>query len=84
MSASRKSSDRDAPGRVIRRLRLLDELIEARESSDRRRADRALVEATRWLRRYPGDVRVLDARSRLRGAYPVDADDARRGSGEER
>jgi hypothetical protein len=61
--------------RVIRRLGLLDDLIEARRSTDRRRADGVLVEANRWLRRHPFDVRVAEARDRLRAVYPVDPND---------
>jgi hypothetical protein len=61
--------------RVIRRLRLLDNLIEARRSADQSRADEVLVEANRWLRRHPFDVRVAKARDRLRVAHPVDPDD---------
>jgi hypothetical protein len=32
-----------------------------------------LVEANRWLRRHPFDVRVAGARDRLRALHPVDA-----------
>jgi hypothetical protein len=41
------------PGRVVKRLRLLTSMFEAKDSGDRRRADKALAEANRWLRRYP-------------------------------
>ena len=61
--------------RVIRRFHLLDDLIEARRSADRSRADGVLVEANRWLRKHPFDVRVAEARDRLRLAHPVDQDD---------
>ena len=61
--------------RVIRRLHLLDALIEARNSADRSRADGVLVEANRWLRRHPFDVRVAEARDRLRDVHPVDPND---------
>jgi len=61
--------------RVIRRFHLLDDLIEARRSADRSRADGVLVEANRWLRKHPFDVRVAEARDRLRLAYHVDQDD---------
>jgi hypothetical protein len=60
---------------VIRRLGLLDDLIEARRSADRGRADAVLVEANRWLRRHPFNVRVWEACERLRAAHPVDPDD---------
>jgi hypothetical protein len=61
--------------RAIMRLGLLDNLIEARRSADRSRADEVLVEANRWLRRHPFDVRVAGARDRLRALHPVDAND---------
>jgi hypothetical protein len=64
-----------ATNRAIRRLGLLDDLIEARRSADRSRADGVLVEANRWLMRHPFDVRVAEARDRLRAAHPVDPDD---------
>jgi hypothetical protein len=63
--------------RVMRRLCLLDDLIEARCLADRSRADEVLVEANRWLRRHPFDVRVAEGRDRLRAVYPVDPDDTR-------
>jgi hypothetical protein len=66
-----------ATSRVIRRRRLLDKLIEARRSADRTRADWVLVEANRWLRRHPFDMRVAEARDRLRAVYPVDPNDTR-------
>ena len=62
--------------RAIMRLGLLDNLIEAsRRSADRSRADEVLVEAYRWLRRHPFDVRVAGAHDRLRALHPVDAND---------
>jgi hypothetical protein len=57
------------------RLGLLDNLIEARRSADRSRADEVLVEANCWLRRHPFDVRVAGTRDRLRTLHPVDAND---------
>jgi hypothetical protein len=71
--------DPDTPGRAVERLRLLDALIRARKSGDRREADRSLVEANRWLKRYPFDVRVMEARDRLRETYPVDYQDIEEG-----
>jgi hypothetical protein len=62
--------------RVVRRFHLLDGLIEASHSADRSRADRVLVEANRWLRKHPFDVRVAEARDRVRLAHPADRDDA--------
>ena len=63
------------PGRAVKRLRLLDSLIKARGSADRSQADEVLVEANRWLTRYPFDVRVMEARDRLRAVHPVDPED---------
>jgi hypothetical protein len=63
--------------RVIARLGLLDDLIEAMRSADRSRADEILVEANRWLRWHPFDVRVWDACERLRALHPVDPDDTK-------
>jgi len=63
------------PGRAVKRLRLLDNLIKARGSADRSQADEVLVEANRWLTRYPFDVRVMEARDRLRTVHPVDPED---------
>jgi hypothetical protein len=60
---------------MIRRFHLLGDLIEARRSADQSRADEVLVEANRWLRKHPFDVRVAEARDRLRLAHPVDQDD---------
>ena len=59
------------------RLGLLDDLIEARRSADRKQADELLVEANRWLRRHPFDLRVAQARDRLRALHPVDPDDTK-------
>jgi hypothetical protein len=66
-----------ARSRVIVRLGLLDDLIEARRSADRKQADELLVEANRWLRRHPFDLRVAQARDRLRASHPVDPDDTK-------
>jgi hypothetical protein len=63
------------PGRAIKRLDLLDSLIKARGSGDRHEADKALAEANRWLRRYPFDMRVIQARDQLRETYPIDPED---------
>ncbi len=69
------------PGRAVKRLTLLDSLIAARRSADRNQADKVLVEANRWLRRYPFDVRVKEARERLRAVHPVDPEDTEAGNG---
>ena len=74
-SGKRSRAGSITTSRVITRLRLLDDLIEARRSADRSRADGGLVEANRWLRRHPFDVRVAEARDRLRAAHPVDPND---------
>ena len=63
--------------RVIVRLGLLDDLIEARRSADRKQADELLVEANRWLRRHPFNLRVAQARDRLRASHPVDPEDTK-------
>ena len=68
------------PGRAVNRLRLLDSLIKARSSADRGQADEVLVEANRWLTRYPFDVRVMEARDRLRAVHPVDPEDTKEGN----
>ena len=57
------------PGRAVKRLRLLDQ------------ADEVLVETNRWLTRYPFDVRVMEARDRLRAVHPVDPEDTDDGNG---
>ena len=69
------------PGRAVKRLHLLDDLIEARRSANRNQADEVLVEANRWLRRYPFDVRVMEARNRLRAVHPLDHEDTEEGNG---
>ena len=63
--------------RVATRLGLLHDLIEARRSADRKQADELLVEANHWLRRHPFDLRVAQARDRLRASHPVDPDDTK-------
>lgn len=65
----------------MKRLCLLDSLIEAIRSADRGQADEVLVEANRWLRRYPFDVRVMEARDRLRAVHPLDPEDTQAGNG---
>jgi hypothetical protein len=67
--------------RVITRLGLLDDLIGAGRSAARNRADAVLVEANRWLRRHPFDVRVIEARDRLRAVHPVDHNDTEEADG---
>ena len=68
-------SNSDTHSRVVNRLCLLDKLIKARNSADRSQADKALVEAHRWLSQHPFDVRVMEARDRLRESHPVDLND---------
>ena len=56
----------------LERLRLLLEMAFALEAGDRRQADRALVRATRWLRRRGGDDPVVrEARDELRRGFPA-------------
>jgi hypothetical protein len=73
--------DPDTPVRAVKRLRLLDSLIAARRSADRGQADEVLVEANRWLNRYPFDVRMMEARDRLRAVHPLDPEDTEAGNG---
>jgi hypothetical protein len=75
-----RSSEGD-PDRVVKRLRLLEKMSKVRDPGDRREADRALVEANRWLRRYPADVRVMEARDRLREVFPIDPEDTEETNG---
>lgn len=77
----RSNPDSDTPSRALKRLNLLDRLIEARRSADRSQADKVLVEANRWLSRYPFDVRVREARDRLRAVHPLDPEDTEEGNG---
>ena len=77
----KNNPDPDTPRRTVKRLRLLDCLIEARRSADRSQADEVLVEANRWLSRHPFDVRVIEARDRLRAVHPVDPEDMKEGNG---
>jgi hypothetical protein len=39
-----------------------------------------LVEANRWLTRYPFDMRVMEARDWLRAVHPVDPEDTEEGN----
>ena len=56
----------------LERLRLLLEMVFALEDGDRRRADRAMVRATRWLRSRGGDDPVVwEAREELRRVFPA-------------
>jgi hypothetical protein len=72
---SKSSTNPTTTSRVIGRLSLLDNLIKARRSADRSQADRVLVDANRWLRRHPFDVRIMEARDRLRAVHPVNIND---------
>ena len=51
------------------RLLLLGRMVEARDRNDRRQADRALVQATRWLINHPDDPVILEARDQLRDEF---------------
>ena len=56
---------------ALERHRLLLRMTFAVETRDRRYADRILVEATRWLKRYDGDDPVIrEAREQLRAEFP--------------
>lgn len=57
------------------RLALLWRTEAAAHTEDRRRADRLMVEATRWLKEHPNDAVVSEAREDLRRAFPPDSDD---------
>ncbi len=52
------------------RQRLLRLMAKAERLGDQRMADNLLVEATRWLRNYPYDVAISEAREKLRIAFP--------------
>ena len=69
------------PGRTVKRLGLLTRMFKARDSGDRQKADKALAEANRWLKRYPFDMRVVQARDQLREAFPLDPEDTEEGNG---
>jgi hypothetical protein len=58
-----------------RRLALVWRMEVAAHGPDRRRADRLLVEATRWLRERPRDAVVSEARDELRRAFAPDPED---------
>lgn len=59
--------DRDRSKSTARR-RMLQQMIDAEDSGDRRKIDEALVAAKRWLGDYGFDWAVLDGCDRLRGA----------------
>ena len=77
----RSYPDPDMPGRAIKRLRLLTSMFKARDSGDRRQADKALSEANHWLKRYPFDMFVIQARDQLRETFPPDPEDTDEGNG---
>jgi hypothetical protein len=49
---------------------LLTLLAAAEKLGNRRVADSLLVDATRWLRAYPYDIVIWEAREQLRVAFP--------------
>jgi hypothetical protein len=59
-----------------RRLALLWRMEIAAHTRDRRRADRLMFEATRWLKERPRDAVVSEAREELRRVFPPDPEDA--------
>ncbi len=77
----RSNWDPDLPGRAVKRLGLLTNIFKARDSGDRRQADKASAQANRWLKRYPFDIRVVQARDQLREAFPLDPEDTEEGNG---
>jgi hypothetical protein len=50
---------------------LLQRIVAARNGAHRQEADRALVEATRWLRQHPNDAVIYEARDQLRAEFPA-------------
>jgi hypothetical protein len=69
----RSSPDPDMPRRTSERQRLVERMMNALESGDRLEADKALVEANRWLKpgnSYIPDAAIENARRRLREAFP--------------
>jgi hypothetical protein len=67
--------------RVVKRLCLLTSMFKARDSGDRREADKVMAEANRWLKRYSFDMRVMEARDQLRQMHPVDPEDMDQANG---
>lgn len=59
--------------RMIERQRLLERMMKALESGNRREADKALVEANHWLKlgdSYIPDAPIENARRQLSEAFP--------------
>jgi hypothetical protein len=52
------------------RQRLLTLMAKAEKMGNQHVADGLLVEATRWLRNYPYDAVIWEAREQLRTAFP--------------
>ncbi len=52
------------------RHRLFVRMTRAKEFGDRREVDRLLVEATRWMKVYPYDAVIHEARDQLRARFP--------------
>ena len=77
----RSNQNPDMPGRAVKRLDLLTSMFKARDSGDRQKADKALAAANRWLKLYPFDMRVVQARDQLREAFPLDPEDTEEGNG---
>lgn len=49
---------------------LLTRMVAARNDGDQRRADKVLVEATRWLTTHPYDAAIVEARNQIRLEFP--------------
>jgi hypothetical protein len=77
----RSNQNPDMLGQAVIRLDLLTKMFKARNSGDRRKADKAMAEANRWLKRYPFDMRVVQAHDQLREAMPLDPEDTEEGNG---
>jgi hypothetical protein len=63
---------------IFERQRLLEQMMEAKESGDPHKIDEALVAANRWLKRgnsYVPDAAIENARRQLREAFPIDPKD---------
>ena len=65
----RKKESMDGDESASRQL-LLTLIAAAARLGNRRVADSLLVDATRWLRTYPDDIVIWEAREQLRIAFP--------------
>jgi hypothetical protein len=75
MPIRRGNPDPDMSRRMFERQQLLRRMMKALESGNRREADKALVEANRWLKpgdSYIPDAAIENARRQLKEAYPTE------------